>query len=35
MVELYVRLIQAGKKTIEDVPELIRTSVEAALKAVE
>ena len=31
MVEIYKKLIQAGKKTIEEVPERIRAEVEKAL----
>ena len=34
MVEIYVKLIMAGKKTVEDVPETIREAVKKALKAV-
>lgn len=33
MVQLYVTLIQAGRKTIDDVPEKYRDAVEAALEA--
>jgi hypothetical protein len=32
MVEVYVSLIIKGKKTIDDVPVLIRPQVEATLK---
>ena len=32
MVELYVSLILKGKKTIEDVPVVLRPQVEAMLK---
>ena len=35
MVEVYVKLIQAGKRTIEDVPVTIREAVKKALEAVE
>ena len=31
MVELYVKLIKAGKKTIEQVPMSLRAQVEALL----
>lgn len=31
MVEIYVRLIKAGKKTIDEVPQKIREEVEKAL----
>lgn len=31
MVKMYVRLIQAGRKTIDDVPEKFRDEVLAAL----
>lgn len=31
MVNLYVKLIRMGRKTIEDVPELWRDAVQAAL----
>ena len=33
MVELYVTLIKRGLKTIEDVPEKIRTEVQNILNA--
>lgn len=33
MVNLYVRLILAGRKTISDVPEKLREAVKAALEA--
>lgn len=33
MVELYVKLIQAGKKTIEQVPASLREQVKRALEA--
>lgn len=32
MVNLYVKLIRLGRKTIEDVPELWRDAVIAALE---
>lgn len=32
MVEFYVKLIKAGKKTIEQVPEKWRAAVEQALE---
>lgn len=32
MVKMYVRLIQAGRKTIDDVPEKFRAEVLAALE---
>lgn len=32
MVKMYVRLIQAGRKTIDDVPEQFRAEVLAALE---
>lgn len=32
MVKMYVRLIQAGRKTIDDVPEKFRDEVLAALE---
>lgn len=32
MVSLYVKLIRMGRKTIEDVPELWRDAVIAALE---
>lgn len=32
MVELYVTLIKAGRKTIEDVPAIIRAEVQARLE---
>ena len=31
MVNLYVKLIRMGRKTIEDVPDLWRDAVKAAL----
>ncbi len=31
MVNLYVKLIRMGRKTIEDVPDLWRDAVQAAL----
>jgi len=31
IVKVYVRLIQMGLKTIEQVPKIIRSQVEAAL----
>ncbi len=31
MIYVYVRLIKLGMRTLEDVPALIRDSVEAAL----
>lgn len=31
MVMIYVSLIKKGKKTIEDVPEIIRADVQAEL----
>jgi hypothetical protein len=31
MIELYVKLIQAGKRTIDQVPAEIREAVKAAL----
>ena len=34
MVEVYAKLIRAGLRTIEEVPEGIRAAVEKALKAV-
>ena len=34
MVELYVTLILKGKKTINDVPSVLRTQVEAMLKEI-
>lgn len=33
MVDLYVRLIQEGKRTIDDVPEKYREEVQAKLNA--
>lgn len=33
MVDLYVRLVQEGKRTIESVPVKYRTEVEAVLSA--
>ena len=33
MVQLYVTLIQAGRKTLEEIPEKYKTAVEAALEA--
>lgn len=33
MIALYVRLIQKGLKTIDDVPEALRAAVQAALDA--
>lgn len=33
MPKIYYRLIKEGKKTIEDVPEGIRTDVQALLDA--
>ena len=32
MVEVYVRLIQLGRKTIDDVPKIIRDQVVEKLK---
>ena len=32
MVALYVKLIRAGRKTLDDVPEKLRDAVEAALE---
>lgn len=32
MVKMYVRLVQAGRKTIDDVPEKFRAEVLAALE---
>lgn len=32
MVQIYVALIKKGKKTLEDVPEVIREAVRAALE---
>ena len=32
MIQLYVRLIKLGLKTIEDVPENLREQVQAALE---
>ncbi len=32
MVDLYVKLIRAGRKTIDDVPEKLRADVEKALE---
>jgi len=32
MVKLYVKLIKAGRKTIEDVPEMWREEVRKALE---
>lgn len=32
MVKVYVRLIQAGLRTLEDVPEKLREAVRAALE---
>ena len=32
MVRIYVRLILAGRKTIDDVPEKIRAEVQAELE---
>ena len=32
MVNTYVKLIQAGRKTLEDVPERFRAEVEARLE---
>ena len=32
MVNLYVKLIRLGRKTIDDVPELWREAVRAALE---
>jgi hypothetical protein len=31
MIEVYVKLIEAGKKTLGDVPERYRSAVEAEL----
>ena len=33
MVQLYVTLIQAGRKTLEEIPEKNKAAVEAALEA--
>lgn len=33
MVQLYVTLIQAGRKTLEEIPEKYKAAVEAALEA--
>lgn len=33
MVQLYVTLIRAGRKSIDDVPEKYRAAVSAALEA--
>lgn len=32
MVQLYVTLIQAGRKTLEEIPEKYKAAVEAALE---
>lgn len=32
MIKIYVRLIQMGKRTIDDVPECIRDDVKKALE---
>lgn len=32
MVDLYVKLIKAGRKTLEDVPEKLRDAVKKALE---
>lgn len=32
MVALYVKLIRAGRKTLDDVPEILRAEVEKALE---
>lgn len=32
MVDLYVKLIKAGKKTLDDVPENLREAVRKALE---
>lgn len=32
MVALYVKLIRAGRKTLDDVPEVLRAEVEKALE---
>ncbi|WP_313341220.1 CD1375 family protein [Lacrimispora sp.] len=31
MLELYVRLVEVGKRTVESVPELFRADVEKAV----
>lgn len=33
IVQVYVRLIQEGRRTLESVPEQIRADVQAALEA--
>lgn len=33
MLELYIRLVQAGKRTVESVPEKFRSDVKAAIEA--
>lgn len=33
MVDMYVKLVREGKRTIEQVPERFRTEVEAILNA--
>lgn len=33
MIDLYVRLVTEGKRTIEEVPERYRTEVQAKLDA--
>lgn len=35
IVQVYVKLIQEGRRTLEQVPEQIRTEVEAALQGAE
>jgi len=33
MIKIYVQLIEAGRRTIEEVPEAIRAEVQAAIGA--
>ena len=35
MLELYIKLIKAGKRTIDSIPEKFRDEVRAALEASE
>lgn len=35
MLELYIKLVKAGKRTIDSIPERFREEVRAALEAAE
>lgn len=35
MLELYIKLVKAGKRTIDSIPEKLRDDVRAAIEAAE